>query len=58
MGSFPSSEEACKTEFGLIRPRIAALAEKTWNVHTDITAEELETAYAHTDAVLTRMLRG
>ena len=58
LGGFPSSEEACKTEFALIRERIPALAEKTWNVHSDITADELAAKYAHTDTVLTRILRG
>ncbi|MBQ7299840.1 MAG: family 20 glycosylhydrolase [Clostridia bacterium] len=53
----PSNEEACRTEFALIRERIPALAEKTWNVHSEMTAETLACRFAHTDACLTRLLR-
>ena len=58
MGDIPSNEEACKTEFSLIRPRIAALSEKTWNVHSTYDPDWFNMAYAHTDAVLTKILRG
>lgn len=53
-----SNEKACRAEFALIRERIPALAEKTWNAHSDMTAEALAVLFAHTDAVLTRILRG
>ncbi len=52
-----SNEEACRAELALIRERIAALAEKTWNTHSAVTAEALAEVYAHTDAVLDRILR-
>ncbi|MBE6658941.1 MAG: hypothetical protein E7604_10940 [Ruminococcaceae bacterium] len=53
----PSNEEACRAEFALIRERIPALAEKTWNAHSETTADALAAAFAHTDACLTRILR-
>ena len=53
----PSNEEACTAEYALTRQRIPALAEKTWNVHSAITEEELAARYAYTDSVLDRMLR-
>ena len=52
-----SNEEACRMEYALMRQRIPALAEKTWNVHSQMTAEALEERFSHTDAVLTKMLR-
>ncbi len=52
-----SNEEACRAEFALIRQRIPALAEKTWNTHSVMTAEALTASYAHTDAVLDKLLR-
>jgi len=52
-----SNEEACQAEFALMRERIPALAEKTWNTHSTVTAEALAAAFAHTDTVLSRMLR-
>lgn len=58
MQKMPSNEEACRTEFGLIRQRIPALAEKTWNIGSIPSIEDFEQAYDHTDAVLTRLLRG
>lgn len=58
MQKMPSNEEASRTEFGLIRQRIPALAEKTWNVRSSLSSEDFEKAYEHTDAVLTRLLRG
>lgn len=53
----PSNEDACAREFALVRERIPALAEKTWNVHSALTEEEFSNGYAHTDAILTKMLR-
>lgn len=53
----PSNEEAVKEEFSLIRPRLAALAEKTWSLFSSLSAEDFETMYAHTDSVLQKMLR-
>ena len=58
LGAFPSNEEASRTEFSLIRERIPALAEKTWNVHSTLSEDDFTAAYAHTNAVLTRILRG
>lgn len=52
-----SNEEACRAEYALMRQRIPALAEKTWNAHSDMTGEGLADRYVHTDAVLTRILR-
>lgn len=52
-----SNEESAREEFDLIRPRLAALAEKTWNVFSPITAEDFDFLFAHTDRVLQRMLR-
>ncbi len=53
----PSNESSCRVEFALIRERIPALAEKTWNVHSDMTGDALAALYAHTDAVLSKLLR-
>ena len=53
----PSNEEACRAEFALIRERIPALAEKTWNAHSETSADVLAAAFAHTDARLNRILR-
>ncbi len=53
----PSCEDAVCTEFALIRARIPALAEKTWNVHSTLTADAWSAAYQHTDTVLNRLLR-
>jgi len=57
MVGIPSNEEACKAEFALIRERIPALAEKTWNAHSALKGDGLAARYPHTDAVLSRLLR-
>lgn len=53
----PSNEDSCQAEFALIRERIPALAEKTWNVHSEMKGDGLSALYAHTDAVLSKLLR-
>lgn len=57
MVGMPSNEAACAAEFALMRERIPALAEKTWNTHSAVTADELAARFAHTDACLERILR-
>ncbi len=53
----PSDLESSREEFGHIRPRLAALAEKTWNLSSDLSEEDFRALYAHTDSVLERMIR-
>lgn len=53
----PSNEDACRQEYALLRERIPALAEKTWNVHSDMTGEAFAPLYLHTDVVLAKLLR-
>ncbi len=55
--SWGNPEAPWQTEFNLIRPRIAALAEKTWNISYTPETEDFEKAYSHTDAVLEQLLR-
>ncbi len=57
MAGMPSNEDACRTEFALVRERIPALAEKTWNVRYTPETAVFEQAYAHTNTVLERLLR-
>ena len=53
----PSNEDACREEARLIRERIPALAEKTWNIRSDLAAETLAARQTHTDALLKKLLR-
>lgn len=55
--SLPSNENACQAESTLIRERIPALAEKTWNTDSSMTGEDLAKRFAHTDAVAGKLLR-
>jgi len=54
---YPSNEQAAREGFALIRRRLPSLAEKTWNIHSDLSSELFEELYAHTDALLDKLLR-
>lgn len=56
LGSYPTDDEACSAEFALLRERIPALAEKTWNIFSELDADSLAARYAHTNALLERIL--
>lgn len=55
--ALPSNEEACRAEFPLVAERVPALAEKTWNIDSTLTIDELEEKYSHTSSVLTALIR-
>jgi len=57
LASYPSNEQAVKEEFALIRRRLPALAEKTWNTASDLPADLYDDLFTHTDAVLEKILR-
>lgn len=53
----PSNEMCCRDEFDRIEKRLPALAERTWNPTAEVDKTDFHERYAHTDAVLQKILR-